>query len=194
MTSEAFAPFGEVVGPAETPPVTMPQILLGGTVRFGHDVGSPPPGFGTADLDMLHLWDPKVTFALENEPPGIRYMVVHARPLNFHIMERHLIGSQTFIPIGALSTVMAVAPPKSLDQPTALPDPDDVTAFLLDGSMAVNIRPGTWHWTPIPVGSEDVPFITLTRSKVRLDDMWMVDLKQQLGITIELIIPEGIHD
>jgi ureidoglycolate lyase len=194
LTREAFEPFGEVIGPSRTPPVTMPNILAGGTAHFGRHVGSPPVGFGTDDLDILHLWDPKVTFALGGEPPGIRYMVVHARPLHFHIMERHLLGSQTFIPVGGRPAVFAVAPPADLDQQEAIPDPDAIEAFYLDGSCAVNIRPGTWHWTPIPARAEDVPFVTLTRAKVRLDDMWMVDLAQQFGITFELILPEDVRE
>jgi ureidoglycolate lyase len=194
LTPKAFEPYGEVIGPSETPPVTMPEILAGGTAHFGRHAGTPPVGFGTDDLNILHLWDPRVTFALGGEPPGIRYMVVHARPLHFHIMERHLVGSQTFIPIGGRPAVFAVAPPANLDQQEAIPDPNTVEAFYLDGSCAVNIRPGTWHWTPIPARAEDVPFVTLTRAKVRLDDMWMVDLAQQLGVTFELILPEEFRE
>lgn len=172
----------------------MPAILQGGTVRFARQVGTPPAGFDVGALDILHLWDPKVTFALDGEPPGVRYMVVHARPLEFHIMERHLLGNQVFVPLGGKSTVFAVAPPQDLDDPEAVPDPESIRAFLLDGSCAVSIRPGTWHWTPIPVGADDVAFVTLTRARVRLDDMWMVDLRQRLGISFQLVLPEEYRE
>lgn len=190
LTPDTFVPFGEVIGPRDSEPVTMPAILAGGHARFGRQIGTPPAGFDTDALDILHLWDPEIIFALDGEPPGVRYMVVHARPLRFHIMERHLRGSQTFIPMEGKATVFAVAPPNDLDNPEATPATKTITAFLLDGTCAVNIRPGTWHWTPIPVNDEAVAFVTLTRTNVRLDDMWMVDLHQQSGQHFELILPE----
>ena len=190
LTPEAFAPFGQVIGPGSGPAVTMRTLLDGGTVRFGRRTGAPPEGFDVEALDILHLWDPELNLVLAGKPPSARYMVTQPRPLEFHLMERHLYGSQTFIPLAGTPSVFAVAPPTDPDDPEALPDPDEITAFLLDGTLGVNIDPGTWHWTPIPVGAA-VTFVTFTREGNRLDDLWYVDLQLRFGLRFELILPDG---
>ena len=40
---------------------------------------------------------------------------------------------------------MAVAPPTDENDPTAIPDPNDVRAFLIDGTKGFAYKKGTWH-------------------------------------------------
>ncbi|HEV8307682.1 MAG TPA: ureidoglycolate lyase [Methylomirabilota bacterium] len=63
--------------------------------------------------------------------------------LRFSKLERHFNLTQTFLPLGGSPAVVAVAPPSS--DRTAVPDPTDVRAFLLDGSKGYALARGTWH-------------------------------------------------
>jgi ureidoglycolate hydrolase len=63
--------------------------------------------------------------------------------LRFSKLERHFGLTQTFLPLGGSPAVVAVAPP-SADR-AAVPDPEAVRAFLLDGTKGYALAPGTWH-------------------------------------------------
>jgi ureidoglycolate hydrolase len=60
-------------------------------------------------------------------------------------MECHLNVTQGFIPLGGAATIMVVAPPTEDAFPDATPGPEDLRAFLMDGSQGVMLWIGTWH-------------------------------------------------
>jgi ureidoglycolate lyase len=64
------------------------------------------------------------------------------RGLRFSKLERHFNVTQTFLPMGGAPAVLAVAPPGPRD---AMPAPEDVRAFLLDGRTGYALARGTWH-------------------------------------------------
>jgi len=60
-------------------------------------------------------------------------------PLAIHMLERHPLGSQLFMPLSGERFLVVVAPP------AAVPDQGAVRAFVTDGHQGVNYRRGTWH-------------------------------------------------
>jgi ureidoglycolate lyase len=115
LTEDAFAPFGEILGPKDQPPDFRGVSSVGW--NSGFELSGAP-----------HV------MAYRSEPVG----------LQFRFLERHFSVSQTFIPLGNTRAVVAVAAPTDPD-PDALPKPDDVRAFLIDGSVGYLLRRGTWH-------------------------------------------------
>ena len=85
------------------------------------------------------LWD------LDCEIDGtlqLGFVRVPYQPLGFKLMEQHYGVMQTFIPLGGPPALVALAPPTPRG---TLPKPEDVTAFLLDGSKGYILDRNTWH-------------------------------------------------
>ena len=57
----------------------------------------------------------------------------------WQVLERHRLGTQTFVPLGGVSCVMLVATGDTE------PDVSTLAAFVVAGHQAVTLRAGTWH-------------------------------------------------
>ena len=64
--------------------------------------------------------------------------------LAFWEMERHFNVTQTFFQLSGSPTVVAAAAPTGED-PTEIPEPDKIKAFLIDPSKGYSFKVGTWH-------------------------------------------------
>ncbi|MDA0348214.1 MAG: ureidoglycolate lyase [Verrucomicrobia bacterium] len=136
LTSEAFAPYGDVVE-AE-----------------GHE-GSP------INQGRANRFDALVTVDCEGteKPPVIS--MVEARqydlPKTVTFLERHPFGSQAFFPNSSTPFLVVVAAPsESVDETT-------LKAFVSNGKQGVNYHRNTWHHVMLtPFG--DVTFIVVDRS------------------------------
>lgn len=60
-------------------------------------------------------------------------------------LERHFGVTQSFIPLSGSLSVMAVARPTDPNDPNDVPAPDQVRAFLVDGTVGFRYDVGTWH-------------------------------------------------
>ena len=117
--------------------------------------------------------------------------------LRFTKLERHHKVTQSFVPLGTTAAIIAVAAPTG---PDAIPRPEDVRAFLLDGSTGYLLNAGTWHSLdryPIEQSPADIVIITDRATQHELesnrDGPWTrteaVDYHDRLGITFELLPP-----
>ena len=64
---------------------------------------------------------------------------------SFSRLERHFGVTQTFFQLSGNPSVVCVAPPTDLDDPGAVPRPEDVRAFLIDPGKGFSFARGTWH-------------------------------------------------
>lgn len=117
LTAEAFAPFGDVIEARET---TAFWVNDGQAQRF-HDLAHVEVGA-----------DGQAIVSIFRSAPS-------AFPLALHKFERHPLGSQAFIPLGAHPFLVVVA------ATTAADVPERPRAFLSIGQQGVNYRPGLWH-------------------------------------------------
>jgi len=80
-------------------------------------------------------------------------------PLPFHVvmLERHLLGSQAWVPLSARPWLAVVAPAGSVPELAAL------RCFLCSGAQGVNYAPGTWHHPLLALGAES-DFIVIDRA------------------------------
>jgi len=60
-------------------------------------------------------------------------------PHRVTLVERHILGSQAFIPLDGARMIVVVAPP---GEP---PSSEQLQAFVTNGEQGVNYRPGVWH-------------------------------------------------
>ena len=114
----------------------------------------------------------------------------------FKIMEQQYGVTMSYIPMGGPPCVLAVAPPTDRD---ASPKPEDVRAFLLDGSQGYVLKRNTWHALdrfPLFPGVSD--WIVFT-DRETIDDLKasnhrgarltrMIDFEAETGLVLELVL------
>ena len=134
LTRDTFAPFGELitfVGARHYP-------INDGTTERYHDL---------ALVDVLDQGGKPLLSLFRGKP----------RPLPFEIkvMERHLLGSQAFIPLSRRPYLVIVAAPGQFDERTT-------RIFFADQGEGVNYAKGTWHHGLFALG-EKSDFVVVDR-------------------------------
>lgn len=119
LTRESFAPFGDVITADDQAKSFM--INNGTTTRY-HDLAKVDVG-AEGGHTLINIF--------RAEP--------YTYPLELTVMERHPLASQAFMPLGVHSFLVVVA------KPGPEPAPEDLRAFISDGTMGVNYARGTWH-------------------------------------------------
>jgi ureidoglycolate lyase len=157
LTREAFAPFGDVIaleGARQIP------INLGTTIRY-HDL---------ANVDVTDAHGRTLVNLFRGQP--------RALPFEVTMLERHPLGSQTFIPLNDKPYLIVVAPAGVLD-------PTKLRAFVTRGWQGVNYAKGVWHHPLIALG-EVSDFIVVDRGGegVNLDEQ---DLAESFWLTSEAL-------
>jgi len=138
LTREAFASFGDVV---ETHGASHFPINRGAVERF-HDLARVDVG-GVAS-------DERAAISVA------RCLTPVAAPVRVQVVERHVLGSQAFIPMSGDPFLVVVAPRGDTVDVTAL------RAFISNGSQGVNYASGTWH-APLMAMVADQEFIVVDR-------------------------------
>jgi ureidoglycolate lyase len=118
LTSEAFAPFGEVVE-------------FEGRDFFPINNGMADRYHALANVELGG-----------EESRGIISLVASRQfdmPRKVDHLEYHPLGSQAFLPLDTSPFIVAVCPA------AAEPDLDQLQAFVTNGQQGINYRLGTWH-------------------------------------------------
>lgn len=137
LSKAAFAPFGDVI---ETEGSDWYPIN-GGTTRRYHDLGT-------------------VQIAGEGGRAGISLARGQAfsYPISIGMLERHPLGSQSWIPCKQSPFIVVVAPAATPEKP----DETGLRAFYVQGNQGVNYHCGTWHHPLISLG-QDGDFVVVDR-------------------------------
>ena len=102
------------------------------------------------------------------------------RPLVCDHLNAHHRATQTLVPLGAQPALLIVAPPGLPLSSRA--DLEHVRAFVLDGTAAVNLGHGTWHWGPYPIG-DHVDLLNLQGRGFATDNE-VIDLARELDVVV----------
>jgi len=141
LSAEDFAPYGTVI---EAPAQGHGRLINNGTTER----------FDVVDDLQLGAAGGRATLALfRAQARGFPHSVTE--------MERHGLGSQTFIPLGVLRFIVVVA------RAGDAPGPADLAAFLTDGRQGVTLAPGTWHHALLAVDAGD--FAVIERAAAQVD-------------------------
>jgi len=118
LTSEAFAPFGAVIQTA-------------GAHHFPINEGSTERYHALAEV------------AIDGPPARAIISIFRGEPVTppvpLHLLERHPLGSQAFMPLQGRPYLVVVAPPGES------PGLDGLQVFLAGGDQGVSYAPGVWH-------------------------------------------------
>lgn len=172
LTEEAFAPFGQIIAAKDRPPDFRGG---GGTLGWAID--------------------------FQAGRPLVSFLKTPFQGSQFKKMERHFHLTQAFIPLGGSPTVVAVAAPSDPRDREAVPRPEQVRAFLLDGTKGYALWKGTWHSLDrFPLYPPDTNFVILTDHETQEDltpayagkGGWEltqeVDYEARYGVTLAVIL------
>ena len=94
----------------------------------------------------------------------------------WQVLERHRLGTQTFVPMGCARYVVLVA------LGDVHPDMDTLAAFSVAGHQAVTLRAGTWHHGLIaPQGGD---FVVIERRGAEVDNE-LATLAEAVTLSVE---------
>ncbi|MGC3985360.1 MAG: ureidoglycolate lyase [Pseudorhodoferax sp.] len=141
LGAAAFAPFGTVIA---VPAGAAGRPINGGTSQR---------------FDLLD----DMALSAQGGRPMLALFRAQARrfPHAVNELERHVLGSQTFVPLGRRRFVLVVAPAASE------PDLGALAAFMTDGAQGVVLAPGTWHHALLAVDAGD--FVVVERAAQAVD-------------------------
>lgn len=88
---------------------------------------------------------------------GIVRALPCALPFNVVMLERHLLGSQAFVPLAGRPYLVVVAPGGRI------PDASSMRCFLCATGQGVNYARGTWHHPLLAIGAES-DFLVIDRA------------------------------
>ncbi len=176
LSEESFFPYGEILEP-KGKRLDNKDLLNSGFAKMSNNVSDER----LDAFDVLDYWGDIAN--ISQEPMRLGYLKTKKRALIVSWFERHIKGTQTFIPLGGKPSIFVVAKPNDLNKKDAKPNLSSARAFYLDGNQGVNIKPGTWHWTPFPV-ENTCNFIIIVRTNVKDDDLNFIDLEKKLNSKI----------
>lgn len=101
-------------------------------------------------------------------------------PLVCDQLNAHHRATQMLVPLGGQPALLIVAPPGTVFATRAALD--QVRAFVLDGSAAINLGHGTWHWGPHPIGAH-VDLLNLQGRGFPTDNE-ITHLERDLGVVV----------
>jgi ureidoglycolate lyase len=144
LTAANFAPYGRVL-----------QVPADGA-------GGQPINSGTTQRHEL-LADAQLTADGGRPVLSISRAQARALPMALVEMERHALGSQSFVPLGAARRLLlVVARPGPAPRGLA-----DLAAFVSDGAQGVWLAPGTWHHPLLALDAGD--FLVVERRSGTVD-------------------------
>jgi ureidoglycolate hydrolase len=123
---------------------------------------------------------------LSRGSPRLYIMRLRHRGLEFRRITRHRNVTQCLAALGGKSWLIAVAPPKALDDPKAEPMLEDIVAFAIPGSVAIKLHRGTWHAGPF-FEDEEISFLNLELSDTNETDHHDSHLDQRFGLALRFL-------
>ncbi len=121
VSAEEFAPLGELLAARDAPT----RMINAGRCERHHALATVERGGGEAIISIFR-----------SEPVSLPYRCA--------LLERHPLGSQAFMPLGADPWLSVVAPDEG-------GRPGAPIAFLVPAGMGVNLRAGVWHGVLTPL-------------------------------------------
>jgi len=165
LTEAAFSPYGELLSVKDRP----------------------------ADFQGVSSMGWKAGFE-STASPAIMLLSSRYVGMQFNLLERHFNVTQTFIPLGNVPSIVAVAAPTAKDE---IPPPESLRAFLIDGSAGYVLHKSTWHSLdryPLRPPSAEIVIITSQDTQHELETVeqsnWrltqQVDYRAEHGVVFEL--------
>jgi ureidoglycolate lyase len=148
LTATAFAAYGEVIG--------IPVAGAAATADAAYARGLPVRAINGGTSQRFDM-PGGLNLQAKGGQPCVAVFRAQAQALNgpWRLMERHRLGSQTFIPLAGARCVVLVA----CGHPA--PYPATLAAFAVDGAQGFTLHADTWHHGLIALDEGD--FVVIER-------------------------------
>ena len=157
LSAAAFAPYGELIG--------LPAAAAGAVDAAGGAGRANGLPVRAINGGTSQRWDMPGALQLHaqgGEPCGAVFRAqAHALVGPWRLLERHRLGTQTFIPLVGARCVVLVA------RGEAVPDPATLAAFAVDGGQGFTLHADTWHHGLIALVAGD--FVVIERRAAEVD-------------------------
>lgn len=137
LTRENFKPFGQVIEAGDY--AEMITINDGYATRY-HDL---------AEIDVSASGGRPLINIFRGRPRPL--------PITIHMMERHPLGTQAFIPLHQEPFIIVVA---SIGENVCV---NNLSAFITSGQQGVNYGRGVWHFPLLVLGGDEKDFLVVDR-------------------------------
>jgi ureidoglycolate lyase len=145
---------------------------------FGQIIGPSKDGrpFGPEDAQL----------ELSRGIPRFYIMSLRQREYRFQHITRHLNVTQCLASVGGKPWLLAVAPPNDPDDIAKMPDPMQIRAFKVPGTVAVKLHRSTWHIGPFCL-EPNVDFFNLELADTNQVDHTSCHLDRDYGMEFRLV-------
>jgi len=96
-------------------------------------------------------------------------------------LEQHYHLTQAFIPICGSPAVFAVAKAGFQTPIYSVPEPDDIRAFVIDGTKGHMLKKGIWHSNRLPLHENGSKMVIITDKETSFDLKAHESMSSQLG-------------
>lgn len=148
LSAAAFAPYGEVIG--------VPAARAHATAGTG-DAGGPSVRAINGGTSLRFDLPGGLDLHAQGGKPCVAVFRAQAQALAgpWQLLERHRLGTQTFIPLAGARCVVLVARGEDA------PDPATLAAFAVHGAQGFTLHADTWHHGLIALDEGD--FVVIER-------------------------------
>lgn len=150
---------------------------------FGHVISKSirRPDHSCSEYDW---WADLAVFNKIDKRYGIGLALVKKQELRQSRSERHMKTPEFFLPVGG-DMFIIVGPPDYPEEPDRLPDLTRFKAFKMQQGEAVILKPGVWHYVPMPMKNKVHMFVIFSEGTSK-DDLFEEDFPA--GEFLELTI------
>jgi ureidoglycolate lyase len=100
-------------------------------------------------------------------------------PLEIRLLEKHEHSTQIFLPMNATATYLAI-----VCLGGDAPDPETLSAFLVEGPQGISYHPGIWHY-PMTALNEPIDFACLVAENESQADCTIYNFDHPLTISVQ---------
>lgn len=157
LSAAAFAPYGELIG---LPAAAAGAVDAAGGAGRANGLPVRAINGGTSQRQDMRG---SLQLHAQGGEPCVAIFRAQAQALAgpWRLLERHRLGTQTFIPLAGARCVVLVA------RGEAVPDPATLAAFAVDGAQGFTLHADTWHHGLIALDAGD--FVVIERRAAEVD-------------------------
>ncbi len=153
--------------------------------QYGKVLG-PQDSVPSSSTELFNIWVGIDEIIAKTGVPKLSWFNVKPkRDFICNKIERHLESSETIIPMQGQS-VIVVGLSKN-NNPEEQLDSAAISAFYIDGTKGINLKPCVWHWIPYPL-TEEANFILVRGDETSKKDCEIIDLKEKMNLELNIVL------
>lgn len=135
-----------------------------------------PSGKPLADTAEMTYWGGIARFEFPEELSS-GFLTSRHTSSKVEQLERHQKTGEILVALNSDAVICMATPGSRVETGEA-----ELGAFLVRRGDAIKMHPGTWHWLPIPVGTDEARFLVLFADRTESEDLEVVELPEPVTV------------